>query len=252
MTFSPYNYNIFEDFIESYLPSGFLSIHPDEPIIQRLEKVMEANDQFLSVIHVDKIKYLYTSKLYTKLHGSGSSQFDSAYLQRVIYPDDIGRLSWASSQLLKQGGKIFENRNSRLLLSYNLRFRNHFENFVNFLVQDLLFCAETPKRTVYSIRVFTNIDRIKMKNNSFHQYVGEDLSLFRFPDEQLLEIGPIFSKREFEIIKLIESGLSSKEIAEKLFLSVHTVSTHRTNILNKSGIATINDLIYELKNQGMI
>ncbi len=78
------------------------------------------------------------------------------------------------------------------------------------------------------------------------------MSLFRFPDEKLLQIGPPYSTRELEIIKLIESGLSSKQIAEKLFLSVYTVSTHRTNILEKSGKATIADLIYELKEQGLL
>ncbi|TFH38637.1 MAG: response regulator transcription factor [Bacteroidia bacterium] len=153
---------------------------------------------------------------------------------------------------MKDGGKIFENKKGRALLSYTLRFCDLFENFVNFLGQDYLFFAGTTNQAVYAIRVVTNIDRIKMKNNSFHQYVGKDLSLFRFPDEQLLEIASIFSKREFEIIKLIESGLSSKEIAEKLFLSVHTVSTHRTNILYKSSKAHISDLIYELKEQGLL
>lgn len=41
------------------------------------------------------------------------------------------------------------------------------------------------------------------------------------------------SVREIEIIKLIHAGLSSKEIAEKLFLSVRTVEVHRHNILKK-------------------
>ena len=44
------------------------------------------------------------------------------------------------------------------------------------------------------------------------------------------------SEREMEIIKLIAEGLSNKEVAEKLFLSAHTVTTHRKNIMNKLGI----------------
>jgi DNA-binding CsgD family transcriptional regulator len=51
--------------------------------------------------------------------------------------------------------------------------------------------------------------------------------------------GNIFSGREFEIIKLIQSGLNSEQIAGKLFLSVHTVATHRRNILEKSGKASV-------------
>lgn len=41
------------------------------------------------------------------------------------------------------------------------------------------------------------------------------------------------SPRELEIIELVSSGLTNNEIADKLFLSVHTVMTHRKNILHK-------------------
>ena len=68
----------------------------------------------------------------------------------------------------------------------------------------------------------------------------------------MLMKGNMFSGREFEIIKLIESGLSSEEIAGKLFLSVHTVNTHRRNILAKSGKPSIADMIYELKERGVL
>ena len=64
--------------------------------------------------------------------------------------------------------------------------------------------------------------------------------------------GHTFSEREFEIIKLIEKGLSSELISEKLFLSVHTVNTHRRNILEKTGKAHISDLIYDLRQNGVL
>ena len=43
----------------------------------------------------------------------------------------------------------------------------------------------------------------------------------------------ILSKREIEIIKLIASGLADKEIADKLCVSYHTITTHRQNIERK-------------------
>ncbi|MGZ4158606.1 MAG: response regulator transcription factor, partial [Bacteroidia bacterium] len=44
------------------------------------------------------------------------------------------------------------------------------------------------------------------------------------------------SDREMEIIKLIAEGFSNKEVADKLFLSTHTITTHRKNIMNKLGV----------------
>lgn len=43
----------------------------------------------------------------------------------------------------------------------------------------------------------------------------------------------VLSKREKEIIRFVTQGLTSQEIAEKLFLSTYTVDTHRRNILRK-------------------
>lgn len=44
------------------------------------------------------------------------------------------------------------------------------------------------------------------------------------------------STREKEIIRLVACGMSNKEIAERLFLSVHTVTTHRRNLSQKLNI----------------
>ncbi|WP_449399294.1 response regulator transcription factor [Chryseobacterium wanjuense] len=44
------------------------------------------------------------------------------------------------------------------------------------------------------------------------------------------------TKREMEILKLICDGLSSKDISEKLFISINTVETHRKRILLKLNV----------------
>jgi len=46
----------------------------------------------------------------------------------------------------------------------------------------------------------------------------------------------VLSAREIEIITLIAEGMTNGEISEKLFLSKHTVNTHRKNIMNKLGV----------------
>ena len=51
------------------------------------------------------------------------------------------------------------------------------------------------------------------------------------------------SPREFEIVKLIKEGLSSKDIAEKLFISLETVHTHRRKILAKNNAKNFNEII---------
>lgn len=60
---------------------------------------------------------------------------------------------------------------------------------------------------------------------------------------------PILSPREIEIIILIALEYSGTEISKKLFISSHTVETHRKNIMKKLNIkSTIGLVKYALKN----
>ena len=54
---------------------------------------------------------------------------------------------------------------------------------------------------------------------------------------------PTLTKREKEIMQLIAEGMTSNEIARKLFLSIYTVDTHRKNLLTKFEVHNTAQLI---------
>lgn len=60
------------------------------------------------------------------------------------------------------------------------------------------------------------------------------------------------SPREVEIIQLVAEGLSNKEIAERIFLSVHTITTHRKNIMSKLGVNNTAGLVMFAIRQNLI
>jgi len=252
MRLKPYSYSLFFDFIESYLPSGFLNINPDDPIILRLDELMEENDQYFQVFDLGQMHFLFTSNGIKRIFGISPKEINPGHYTQLIHPDDEDRLGQARSRVYKMEKEIFMAKKGSALTSYSLRLLNPSGEYMNLLVQDYMFYSPIPRKAVFLIQVITKIDWFTFRKNGFHHYAGTDLSLFRFPDESLLKIGSPYSTREFEIIRLIEAGCSSKQIAEKLFLSVLTVNTHRANILEKSGKATISDLIYELKGQGLL
>jgi DNA-binding NarL/FixJ family response regulator len=55
------------------------------------------------------------------------------------------------------------------------------------------------------------------------------------PDSEL-------TRREIEVLQLITRGLSNKEIADQLYVSTHTVISHRKNISEKTGIKSASGL----------
>lgn len=62
----------------------------------------------------------------------------------------------------------------------------------------------------------------------------------------------VFSKREMEVIRRISEGLNTNEIAEKMHISVHTLRTHRRNMLIKSKCKNIHELLAQCLMAGLI
>jgi hypothetical protein len=68
------------------------------------------------------------------------------------------------------------------------------------------------------------------------------------------ETGPdlnVLSRREIDVIQLIKEGLSSKEIAQKLEISLKTVEVHRYNILKKLHLKNTAALVNFINSQGL-
>jgi DNA-binding NarL/FixJ family response regulator len=62
----------------------------------------------------------------------------------------------------------------------------------------------------------------------------------------------ILTQREREILSLIASGLTNKQIADRLFISIKTVETHRTRILQKLDVHTTADLVRYAIKSGLV
>ena len=70
------------------------------------------------------------------------------------------------------------------------------------------------------------------------------------PNRYLMDNQDTLSQREKEIVICVVKGMTNKEIAEKLFLSIHTVITHRRNISKKLQIHSAAGLtIYAIVNK---
>lgn len=61
-----------------------------------------------------------------------------------------------------------------------------------------------------------------------------------------------FSKREIEILSGIKKGLSSKELADQLKISEHTVKVHRKNILKKSSCANMMEVLQKMNTKNYL
>jgi two-component system nitrate/nitrite response regulator NarL len=107
----------------------------------------------------------------------------------------------------------------------------------------------SPEEVIQTIR--GTLDGIKY----FTPKVVEALIEFSFkrtPDKPQQQLHDLLSEREMEVLMLITQGKSTRDIAEKLFLSTHTVYTHRKNILKKLSCKSAAELINYAYTQGLV
>lgn len=73
-------------------------------------------------------------------------------------------------------------------------------------------------------------------------YMSLDINLST-ADKVELNSAPILSSREKEVLQLIADGFTNPQIATKLFISLHTVDSHRKNLLTKFAVNNTASLI---------
>lgn len=248
-------YSIFLDFIDTYLPVGFQGIKKEDPLIQKMCTMMTENNQFFYIADMLSLQILYTCQTTKELLGIEPHQFDPGFQFRGTHPDDLQRHSITRARMFQLCCDMYiESRkksiNKYAVMSTSLKFQHKEGHYSNFLTQGYVFTVQKPVPTTYCLFVNTDISWFGPIKHGYNHYLGEDMSYFRFPDKEIILTGSIFTDREFEIIKLIREGLESNSIGKKLFISSHTVDTHRRNILKKTGKTNTSELIIDLQERG--
>lgn len=147
-------------------------------------------------------------------------------------------------------------------------FNNHqLENILSHHNIDIIFINNnTVNEFIKTLSKHNKIILITLVNNSNFKpsdLFDDFINIFAERSQIILKIEDIYKKlstneksttielsnREKTILRYVALGFTTKEIAEELFLSPHTVVTHRKNISNRLGIKTVSGLtIYAVLN----
>lgn len=170
------------------------------------------------------------------------------FLAMYFHPDDRACLcERIFPDILKFMGTIPVAELTDYRFSFNHRYIRKDGSISQFLQEGTLSVAEENNLPVINLRVFTEIGDFKTDETMI-------LSIFRYSAEHGYK--KVYSKvygnkdtqqlssREIEIIKLCLEGLSSKMIADRLNLSIHTVKNHKRNCMEKTLTHNITELIH--------
>jgi DNA-binding NarL/FixJ family response regulator len=86
------------------------------------------------------------------------------------------------------------------------------------------------------------IEEAILKAMKGETFISASLNLSGKSLQELPQV-PLLTRREKEVLKLIADGMTNQQIAEQLYLSLHTIDSHRKNLLAKFNLSNTASLI---------
>ncbi|MEI6409901.1 MAG: LuxR C-terminal-related transcriptional regulator [Bacteroidota bacterium] len=207
-------------------------------------------------------KHTAALQVLSTIGNSGISVFDMSTCQVVFYSSNFGALlGFEPSDYEKIGQQFFEDKihpEDKLKLSHQgvstIKIFNNFskeDKLTHKVIQEyrMLNAQNKYVRLIeqYQILELDKIGQIWLLigfvdfSPNQEEYDGIKCQLLNFRTGAIVPVEPPpkarfeLTKREKEILKLVKDGLLSKEISNKLSISLHTVNTHRQRFLEKLG-----------------
>lgn len=140
---------------------------------------------------------------------------------------------------------ISESSDYRVI--FNHRYIRKDQSISQFMHEGALVVQDNEQIPFLNLKVFTEIADLKSDETmilNIFRYSAEAGYMKVFSKAYRAEHMSCLSDRELEVIRLCHEGMSSKMIAEKLNLSVHTVKNHKRNCMAKTNTHNITELIH--------
>lgn len=128
-----------------------------------------------------------------------------------------------------------------LNLTYRLRKKDG--SFIKVLRQSGAYEIDEAGRMISNWSYLTDISFISNQNKVEWDIYANELNVADFHQRVYEEFSGFFTQRELDIIKAIKLGYTNMQISEHLYISPHTVSTHRKNIFRKSQCSNVRELL---------
>lgn len=209
----------------------------DKSLLHQLSK-LSRNCTF--VVDVYKCWYAYASSNFVDLlgyddHKIATLERQGDYLESRIHPDDRAQLETLQIKLSQFIYSLPPEQRNDYSNIYSFRILNAKQQYVRVTSRHQVLEQDCNGKA-WLVIGYMDISPDQKKSESVDCTVLNLKSGEMFSPSPSL-VSPVnLTNREIEILRLIQNGMLSKEIADKLCISIHTVNIHRQNLLRKLGV----------------
>ncbi len=207
------------------------------------------------VFNVAEIQMEFVSKDISTILGYEPSDFSAELVLAQIHPNDTARFLQYEEEVTRFFSQLAPENVLKYKVCYDYRLRCANGRY-KWILQQVSTIQSLPDGAVVRVLgIHTDITNLKRDGRpmglSFIGYDGmKSYYDVRLPNHKIARSQPIFSDREKQILQLVLQGKNSHKIAEELFISPHTVSVHRKNLLRKTNCSSFLDIAWKIIQEG--
>lgn len=219
-----------------------------------LQKLSAIGNSGTGIFDISKKQVIFYSPNFGNLLGYKSEDYNSLgqdFFAGKIHPDDalICSLNGVSILKILMNMSGSEKLNHKMITEY--RMLNAAGKYVRLIEQYQVLELDSKGQ----IWLMFNIVDISPNQNELEETSSKLLN-FRTGQIVSMDENPKLqvdlTNRELEILKLVKDGFLSKEISDKLSISIHTVNTHRQRFLEKLGANNSMEAVIFASKYGLI
>ncbi|WP_196890296.1 LuxR C-terminal-related transcriptional regulator [Aureivirga sp. CE67] len=246
--------NFFTEVFHSYDVKDQKVIEQQIKKMQKIDEILPSLESFYTIINAKSQGYEFVSKNFeitTMYTSEEMSEGGMPFWFSKIHPFDLPMFMEAIDVLLDYNIKNVDPEDRyNILYSWNFRHKKKNGEYVNLLEQltplyydedgtPILFLAHCT--IIGSGKPESLIGALKLLKNDNEYVILHEENFSKNFELKLL------SKREQEVFKLLVKGNTSKEMAEELKISSHTVDGHRRKIIEKLDFKNTSEMIQFFK-----
>ncbi len=201
----------------------------------------------LNIFDIEENKFLYVGDSVEQVTGIPKKYYFSRGPKYIFTKATLGHLPKIISSTIHQR-RFFSNippsTYDNFIVNREFSYRGEQPRWV---LHQVLKHLKNPQGKIFATAILqTSIASIK-NDSSFRYYIyNKKENAICYPKQNKHTVShslDSLSSREIEIVNLLKSGLSNKQVAESLHISFHTVRTHRKNIFKKLNCTNVVELI---------
>lgn len=226
------------------------------------EQIMNQSCAFYFSIDYTSLTYIYLSSGVGRVLGYEQKEWFGqglSFFFKILHPDDCEAMRSLHLDTMQVWLATPVPERTNLSFNFDYRVFTADGRVVRINQHTVFLKADAAGNPLVDFSVCTDISSYKSdgpvslhirKNSSGHH------SHNSFDEQHIIYddlSGPVdLSHRELEIIRLLSEGLNSRQVSQKLYISQHTVRTHRKNILKKTKCNSTVELVNLAKERGLI